>query len=211
MSRLIVRNLPKTLDTAKLAELFSSQGEITDARICRKSSGESRRFGFVGFKDEASASEALAYFHKSYIGTSKIAVELAKDIGDQTVPRPWSKYSSQSSAFQRNSKEKKERKERIQLLQDKLSASAKGKNSVNKEDRSKNIIDSVEKKDTSDELELNEFIKAHQKPSQKKIWSNETVESEIDKTAKESKSIVDKNGKKKSSRKAVVWHIMLFI
>ena len=174
MSRLIVRNLPKTLEKEKLAEIFSAHGELTDVRICKKKSGESRRFGFVGFKDEIAAEKAREYFNKSYIKTSKIEVEFAKDIGDTTVPRPWSKFSSKSSQFERNLKEKTERKERIKKLQE--------LKSPGKDDKDVNISSKQSQgKSTNfskNDIGFDEFIKAHQKPSTKKTWTNEVFESD---------------------------------
>lgn len=44
--------------------------------------GTSRRFGFVGYRSEQEAREALDYFHRTFIDTSRIQVDLAKKIGD---------------------------------------------------------------------------------------------------------------------------------
>lgn len=44
--------------------------------------GTSRRFGFVGYRTEDEAKEALEYFDRTFIDTSRIQVELAKKIGD---------------------------------------------------------------------------------------------------------------------------------
>ena len=175
MSRLIIKNLPKALEKDKLAELFAAYGDLTDVRICKKRSGESRRFGFVGFKNEEDAAKALNYFNKSYINTSKVEVGFAKNIGDPTVPRPWSKYSSKSSEFERNLKEKAERKERIKNLQE--ANSPEKTKSSKKEDKKKRGGNKASKPD-SDGVGFDEFVEAHQKPSVKKTWTNELVDSE---------------------------------
>ena len=173
MSRLIVRNLPANFDRDKLAEVFSSHGELTDLRICKTKSGKSRRFGFVGFKNEENAKKAQQYLNKSYIKTSKIEIDIAKDIGDQSVPRPWSKYSTQSSAFERNSKESLERKERIKQLQDSVHENVvKGNKRTKQKYKNKGNKSNKELKDP----ELDEFLAAHKKSSVKKTWGNEIAD-----------------------------------
>ena len=83
------------------------------------STGASRMFGFIGFRNDADALKALNFFDKTYIQTSKISVTIAKPVGlrcaiyvhlvsppecerdiqkgDSTIDRPWSKYSKGSS------------------------------------------------------------------------------------------------------------------
>ena len=84
MSRLIVKNLPAYLNEARLREHFSSKGGvITDTKLARRSDGTSRRFGFVGFKTEQEAQEALQYFHKTFIDTARIDVSIARAVADE--------------------------------------------------------------------------------------------------------------------------------
>ena len=61
--------------------------------------GESRKFGFVGFRSEAAAAKALQYFNKTFIDTARLAVEFAAPVGSDVLARPWSKYSEGSSRF----------------------------------------------------------------------------------------------------------------
>ena len=106
MSRLIVKNLPKHLKEVDLASHFSSQGgTVTDAKIMFKND-RSRKFGFVGFKNEEQATAAKKYFNKTFLHTSRIEVEIAKAQGDDTLSRPWSKHSFGSSANTRMLKAK---------------------------------------------------------------------------------------------------------
>ena len=107
-SRLIVKNLPKHLDEQRLKLHFTKNGGVvTDAKIMRKGQ-KSRLFGFVGFKTEEEAAKAKKFFDKTYIDTSKIAVEYALAQNDPKLARPWSKHSKGSSAFTRkNGKEEK--------------------------------------------------------------------------------------------------------
>ena len=96
-SRLIVKNLPPGVGDGELRAHFADRGEVTDARVMTRG-GASRCFGFVGFKSEADAGRALRWFHKSYLGAYKLAVEVARPVGDAAIQRPWSKYAAGSSA-----------------------------------------------------------------------------------------------------------------
>ena len=71
-------------------------------------SGVFRRFAFIGYSDQSSAQEAIKYFNGSYIGTSKVQVVEAKAYGDTSIPRPWSRYSSGSSANQERKRKSSE-------------------------------------------------------------------------------------------------------
>ncbi len=93
-SRVIVKNLPQKCPEEKLKELFSCCGEVTDVRLVRTRTGTFRKFGFIGFSSTHQAQEAIKQFNKTYMGSSKIEVELAKPYGDQSLERPWSKYSA---------------------------------------------------------------------------------------------------------------------
>ncbi|PVU88989.1 hypothetical protein BB561_005614 [Smittium simulii] len=92
-SRIIVKNLPKRYSEDRFKAHFSQKGVVTDARIMLTLSGDSRRFGFVGFQNEKEAKAAVKYFNGTFIDTSKIIVELAKPTGDSALPRPWSSYT----------------------------------------------------------------------------------------------------------------------
>merc|ERR1711964_333406 len=135
MSRLIVKNLPNKIKEQRIQDIFSSQGgEITDVKLCYTKAGVFRKFGFVGFREPSHAEQARKYLDKTFIDTSKISVSICKALGDQTVPRPWSKYSENSSAFSRKAKESQERKERILQLQDKKERKKKRKDEEEGED-----------------------------------------------------------------------------
>ncbi|KAM7523161.1 hypothetical protein LguiA_013063 [Lonicera macranthoides] len=55
--------------------------------------GKSRQFGFVGFRSEKEAVEALKFFNNSYMDTCRITCEIARKVGDPDIPRPWSRHS----------------------------------------------------------------------------------------------------------------------
>uniref|UniRef100_A0A7S3NY56 RRM domain-containing protein n=1 Tax=Euplotes crassus TaxID=5936 RepID=A0A7S3NY56_EUPCR len=99
-SRLIVFNVPKYFTEKKLADHFRAKGVVTDCKIMRKEN-KSRKFAFVGFKNERDAKAAREYFNDSYIDTSQITVEYAKTQQDPNLPRGWSKYTKGTMAYNR--------------------------------------------------------------------------------------------------------------
>ena len=109
-SRLIVKNLPKHLTEDRMKEHFGNSGEfiVTDVKIMRKGA-LSRQFGFIGFKSERHAKAALKHFSNSYVDTSKIELEYAKQQGDESIPRAWSRHTEGSSAYKITHKEDNKR------------------------------------------------------------------------------------------------------
>lgn len=80
-TRLYVQKLPSYVDSARLRKHFATQGEVTDACVIRTKDGsKSRRFGFVGFKSEEQAAQALKFFHQSFFDTCKINVRVALSV-----------------------------------------------------------------------------------------------------------------------------------
>ncbi|KAJ7068837.1 hypothetical protein C8F01DRAFT_1119476 [Mycena amicta] len=92
MSRLLIQNLPVYVTPAKLREHFSHTagpgGVITDVQVALKPDGTSRRFGFVGYKTDAQAAAAKEWFHRTYIDSTKIKVEVVDGAKDAPAPRP---------------------------------------------------------------------------------------------------------------------------
>ena len=99
MSRIIVKNLPKHCTTEQLRDQFSAKGVVTDAKVMRTHDGKSRQFGFIGYRSNGEAQDAIKYFNKTFMDTSRIQVELAIKYHDEPQQRPWSKYSKGSSAY----------------------------------------------------------------------------------------------------------------
>ena len=85
MSRICVKNIGKNTSDKQLRELFSSKGEVTDVKVITTKDGQSRRFAFVGFRTDVQATEAQKHFNNTFIGLSKISVEMAKKFNDQTL------------------------------------------------------------------------------------------------------------------------------
>ncbi|KAK9450117.1 uncharacterized protein V1518DRAFT_413033 [Limtongia smithiae] len=99
MSRIIVKNLPPTLTDDKLRQHFSEHGgAITDCKLMRLRSGQSRGFGFIGFRRKEDAVEAVKYFDRTYIGMAKIEVGLARSVNDDAVARAEAKRAAAAVA-----------------------------------------------------------------------------------------------------------------
>lgn len=101
MSRLIVKGLPKRYGDDELRKLFSQYGDVTDARVVKTPQGQSRCFGFVGFRLKQHASRAHSAMKRVYIDTCPVKVDFALALGDPALPRPWSRYSKGSSQYDR--------------------------------------------------------------------------------------------------------------
>lgn len=74
-SRIFIRGLPPNLTPEEFQRHFSKQAIITDARLIPH-----RRIGYVGFKSAEDAVNAVKYYNKSFIRTSRIGVELAHSV-----------------------------------------------------------------------------------------------------------------------------------
>ncbi|KAK7030632.1 multiple RNA-binding domain-containing protein 1 [Favolaschia claudopus] len=92
MSRLIIQNLPVYVTPARLKEHFEQKagpgGTITDSQVALKSDGTSRRFGFIGYKTEQQALAAKEWFHRTFIDSTKIKVDVVEGVKDAPAPRP---------------------------------------------------------------------------------------------------------------------------
>lgn len=184
MSRLIIRNLPNSIKEERIRSIFAAKGELTDVKLCRTKDGKFRRFGFIGYKTEDQAKAALQHFNSSFIDTSKITVDFAKSLGDESLPRPWSRYSEGSSANDRL-KKKKERK--AEDLKDRVSKPTEAKDptethSINKQ-KSSTVNEKNKKKrtkaldDLEKDTEFQEFLSVHKHRGSKQTWSNDNVDS----------------------------------
>lgn len=67
---------------AKLEELFGVHGIITDVQLKYTKDGKFRKFGFIGFKTEDDGQKALNFMNNTYIGTSKIDVQVCAGLGN---------------------------------------------------------------------------------------------------------------------------------
>jgi len=86
--KIYVGNLPFSVESDKLKELFASFGEIEEATIIQdKFSGRSKGFGFVTFKDDEAAKKAIAEMNDKEVEGRKLKVNEAKPM-DPDRPRP---------------------------------------------------------------------------------------------------------------------------
>lgn len=86
--KIYVGNMPFSVDSEKLKELFSTFGEIEEAIVIQdKFSGRSKGFGFVTFKDDEGAKKAIAEMNEKEVEGRALKVNEAKPM-DPDRPRP---------------------------------------------------------------------------------------------------------------------------
>ncbi|KAG0687232.1 Multiple RNA-binding domain-containing protein 1, partial [Pichia californica] len=153
--------LPTYYTEEKLRDHFAKKGNVTDVKLKRKSSGESRRFAFIGYKDVKDAENAVKFFNGSFIDTSKISVELAKSFSDPNVPISWKD-------------KRKERDELLKRTEIKLKqmedAAARRKSKKQKNSKTTSLSDKIENNPN-----LKEFVEAMKPATQSKSWANDEV------------------------------------
>jgi len=77
--KLYVGNLPWSIDSNALKDIFASFGEITEATVISdRYTGRSKGFGFVTYANEADAEKAIAEMGGKEIEGRKIVVNVAK-------------------------------------------------------------------------------------------------------------------------------------
>ena len=175
-SRVIVKNLPKKTKESQFRDMFSECGEVTDCKLMVSEEGTFRRFGFIGYASKQQAETAVKRFHNTFIKATKIQVELAKPYGDESIARPWSKYSKGSSAYARLLPQSRE-EEGKDGSQKKDSAKVARKNDadrVNENVHGSRLVKLLKEAYKMDEdLEFQEFLAAHKSKSAVKMWSND--------------------------------------
>ncbi|KAL2930769.1 Multiple RNA-binding domain-containing protein 1 [Bienertia sinuspersici] len=149
-SRICVKNLPKYVNEDRLKEFFSEKGEITDAKLMRTREGKNRQFAFIGYRTEKEAEEAIKYFNKSYLDTSRILCEVAWRVGATNVPRPWSQHSK--------------KQEKMDAKSNKICS-----NTVKLDKKIAN------KCNENDDPKFQEFLEVMQPRSKSKLWANDLV------------------------------------
>ena len=77
--KVYVGNLPYSIDSDKLKELFSAHGEVTEAVVISdRYSGRSKGFGFVTFADDDGAKKAIAELNGKEFDGRELKVNEAK-------------------------------------------------------------------------------------------------------------------------------------
>jgi len=85
--KLYVGNLPFSVDSEKLKELFSSYGDIEEATVISdKFSGRSKGFGFVTFKNDEDAKKAIKEMNDKDVEGRKLKVNEARPM-EERPPR----------------------------------------------------------------------------------------------------------------------------
>ncbi|XP_061585092.1 probable RNA-binding protein 19 [Cololabis saira] len=166
MSRLIVKNLPNGMKEERFKSMFADFGTLTDCSLKFTKDGKFRKFGFVGFKSEEDASRALQHLNKSFVDTSRVAVEMCKSFGDPTKEKAWSKHSQRPG-------------------QDKPSDPAPddGKKKNKKKKETKSVLGNLE-----EEQGFKEFLSVHQNRSQVPTWGNDMIQEMTDSESKQAKT-----------------------
>lgn len=78
-ARLFVGNLPYSVDSAKLEEIFSQAGAVASAQVLMdRMTGRSRGFGFVEMADDAGTQKAIDTINGMEIDGRKIVVNVAR-------------------------------------------------------------------------------------------------------------------------------------
>ncbi|KNA18332.1 hypothetical protein SOVF_071790 [Spinacia oleracea] len=96
-SRICVKNLPSYLTLDRFKAHFSQIGDLTDALLLRTKERKSRRMGFIGYRTEQQAQEAIKYFNKSFVDCSRITCEVGWKSADPNIPRPWKRVMQSCS------------------------------------------------------------------------------------------------------------------
>lgn len=159
MSRLIVKGLPKYLTEDRLRKHFASEGNVTDVKLMKKRNGESRQFAFIGYKSTADAEKAVSFFHRSFIDTARIDVQLAKTWADPSVPL--------AMREKRKLTEQRLREQEERLLRQQEEAQQRKKQKTEKKSRLDEEIDA--------NPQLREFIEATKPSSKKQSWANDAL------------------------------------
>ena len=131
-----------------------------------RASGKSRQFGFVGFRTDAEAAAALKYFDRSFLGTYRLQVGFARPVGDAALERPWSRYSSGSSAFE----------QRTGANAAPLGAKARTFGAGAAPETGKPSRQGGKKQEQEEDPKLREFLGLMAPRSQARVWSNDAGE-----------------------------------
>jgi RNA recognition motif-containing protein len=82
--KLYVGNLPFSVDSEKLKELFSSYGDVEEATvISNKFSGRSKGFGFVTFSSDEDAKTAIKEMNDKEVEGRKLKVNEARPMEER--------------------------------------------------------------------------------------------------------------------------------
>lgn len=111
--RIYVGNLPWSVTKKKLEELFSSFGEIEDALvIANKFTGRSRGFGFVTFKKDESAAEAIGKMDRRDVEGRNLVVKEARPMEEKKAIEKEEAKEKEEKEEREEHKEKRTRRKK---------------------------------------------------------------------------------------------------
>ncbi|CAO1605453.1 Multiple RNA-binding domain-containing protein 1 [Xanthoria calcicola] len=144
-SRIFIRGLPPNMNGEDFRRHFSKQSDITDARLIPH-----RRIGYVGYQTPEDAKIAVKYHDKTFINMSRIRVELARSVGQESALNP--RRHAQHNPTGRDPASK--------------SPSVQGPSSLLKRKRD-------DKSTLEEHPKLKEFLEVMQPSSKSRTWANE--------------------------------------
>lgn len=118
-SRVIIKNIPKYYAEDKLREFVQNAigGSVTDVRIPKDANGVSRKFAFIGLTDVQNAQKAISRLDNTFLDTCRLNVSAAYAPGSSAIPRPWSRHTAGSSAYDKSQMEKNKQKQKEEVKQ----------------------------------------------------------------------------------------------
>ena len=79
--KLYVGNLPYTVDSSELEQMFSAHGQVVSAQIINdRDTGRSKGFGFVEMSSDEEASDAIQKLNGQSVGGRAITVAEARPV-----------------------------------------------------------------------------------------------------------------------------------
>ncbi|KAK2172510.1 hypothetical protein NP493_953g00018 [Ridgeia piscesae] len=150
----------------KLKATFGEVGQITDCSLKFTREGVFRKFAFIGFKSESEADAAVKRFNKSFINTSRLQVEIAKDLADSEKPRAWSRHTPGTTAY-REDEELKAAKTKSKSKHAKKKTLSPKKEHVVPENKYELLGE------LKDDPGFEEFVVAHKNRASKAAWGND--------------------------------------
>ena len=146
-SRVFVRGLPPNMTAEDFKKHFSKHSAITDVKFIPH-----RRIGYIGYKSPEDAASAVKYHNKSFIRMSRIGVEIARSVEEQSALKLKSVYANTlNSNHARNGEEPP------------ANAEFDGK-------RKRELHTVLDERSST---KLQEFLEVMQPPSRSKTWQNQ--------------------------------------
>jgi len=138
-TNLYVKQFPTSWDEAKLKEIFSVYGNVTNVAIARDQDGKSKAFGYVNFSDHESAAKALAELANKTFPVGEVAgeEEKEKDENGSSAASPQT-FELYVSRMQKKSERQREMKAKQDALNQERVSKYQGMNLY-----VKNISDSI--------------------------------------------------------------------